>query len=87
MTTPSNPATEIERLQRWGIRPMTEWRQSESIYALMPDGYWTPWHLAQAALATETQARHEAERNLAALRATTVSHATNVDDSGKDTTK
>jgi len=43
----SQPAQEPVQLQRFGVK----WKgQTEPFMEQMPDGYWTPWHIADAAL-------------------------------------
>lgn len=48
-------------LQRWGVK----WKgQTEPFMEQMPDGYWTPWHIANEALQRATPADDEAVRLL-----------------------
>lgn len=64
---PEPQAQAAESLQRWGRAP------DGSIYLLeqMPDGYWTPWHIAVEALAdrdeTEQQLRQALKECVEAL--------------------
>jgi hypothetical protein len=51
------PAQEPVSLQRWGVK----WKgQAEPFMEQMPDGYWTPWHIAQAALSERIEAEYVA---------------------------
>ena len=45
---------EVVKLERFGI----EWQGPESpICVTRPDGYWTPWHIADAALQAALEAK------------------------------
>lgn len=44
---PAPPDPRASQLERWGLR----WKgHDNAVVERMPDGYWTPWHHAQAAL-------------------------------------
>jgi hypothetical protein len=59
---PSEPSAENRGLPRFGL----QWNGPEEFVATpMPDGYWTPWHLADAALrAAEGQRPRSSETDV-----------------------
>lgn len=55
-----------EELERWGV----SWiGPKEPICQVMPDGYWTPWHIADAALKAERQENADWKRKYSDLDA------------------
>lgn len=45
------PSSEGPKLERYGVLHPADWRS----HAPMPDGYWTPWYIAQDALTAAAQ--------------------------------
>ena len=70
MTKPKDPETLIRYGRYDELPPLTP----------MADGYWTPWHVADAALRAEATARQQAEQERDRLKQTIDGMGTRIDE-------